>query len=107
MACVQLMIDFQVELVTIGVFFRSELIADQRVALSNPPEIRNVQAVRCRRGSRRRAGSSLLQLNALRAPVVVRQRHAGQHALDKAGTVESCSKWIFAENADGLDVTCC
>ena len=39
------MIDLYIDLVAIGVLFGSKLVSNQRVSLSYPPEVRDIQTV--------------------------------------------------------------
>ena len=65
------MIDLQVELVAVRVVFRTELSADQTVAMAKPPVNRRIQSI---------------------APAkVIRQGHIVEISLDETGAVESRS----------------
>ena len=82
MAGTEVVVNFHVDLIAIGVVFGSELCTDEAVTATEP-------AVNCR-------------VQPIAATKVVRQRHIGKVSPDEAGAVESRTEWILAKHADRL-----
>ena len=46
MAVIELVIDLDVDLIPVRVFFRSKLVADERISPADPAEVGDIQTVR-------------------------------------------------------------